>query len=214
MNLDLNVMELNRRVEKVHDYFQFMNVNKEVYYVLVAFPKKWVVPSETSDIVKIMKAETNPDSYYFYTDFSNGYGVLFNTIDEIIRQNKEIEEKFKLFNAKLGELKTLFENEDLSVLENMKFNITVSKDDLPVTECGPKEEETELIKEEVLEPSPLMENGEPAEPLRAKQEETEEPNEVVVEEPVEEKVSKKTKSKNKKNNIGLSVMDAAKKLVK
>ena len=184
------MMNLNERVKKIGTYFQFMNVSMDAYYILTSFPNKWVVPSNASDTVKIMKKDDSPDTYYFYTDFNNGYEVLFDVIDEIIRQNKEIEEKYKLFNAKLNELKTLFENEDLSSLENMEFSLSLNN----------TKSEPEVKKEE--EP-------------KAEEEKSVEPEETVAEEtPVVDEEKTKAKSKKKNKNVSSSVMNAAKNLIK
>jgi len=184
------MMDLRERIRNILDYFLFMNVNEEAFYILVKFPSKWVVPTDASDSVKIMKGDNAKDTYYFFTDFNNGYEPLFDTVDEIIRQNREIEEKYKLFNSKLSELKLLFENEDLSVLENMKFNIGATTND--------KKDET--VETEMAVETPEKE---------------EQPNEEQKEEAVEEeeKTEKKNKPKNKKNNISASIMDSAKKLI-
>lgn len=186
-------MDLRERIRNILDYFLFMNVNDDAFYILVKFPNKWVVPTDASDGIKILKGDKAKDTYYFYTDFNSGYEPLFDTVDEIIRQNREIEEKYKLFNSKLSELKLLFENEDLSVLEGMSFSI------------GDTTATTNDKKDETVESEVVFEKPEKDEQSNEEQEEE------VVEE--EEKTEKKNKPRIKKNNISASVMDSAKKLI-
>ena len=182
-------MDLNERIKNIGGYFKFMNITPEVYYILASFPEKWVVPTNANENVKIMKHDG--EGFYFYTEVVNGYEVLFDVIDEIIRQNREIEEKFKLFNSKLGELKKLFENEDLITLENMKFTIdgmeppALTTEETPVSETG------------VSNPSEIVEETQSENNEKDAVEQTEE----------------KTYGKKKKKNVGLSIMDTAKKLV-
>jgi hypothetical protein len=183
-------MDLNERIKNIGVYFKFMNITPEVYYILASFPKKWVVPANTNENVKIMKHDD--DEFYFYTELENGYDVLFDVIDEIIRQNREIEEKYKLFNSKLNELKKIFENEDLVTLENMKFTVDAME---PLTFSTKGTTVTE------------SEDGEQG------KNDDEGANDEQQENEVQEVIDEKPREKKKKNGVGPSIMEAAKKLV-
>ena len=51
----------------------------------------------------------------------DGYNVVFSCANEIIRVNKEEEEKIKLFQEKVKELEHLFKNETLEKLKEIKL---------------------------------------------------------------------------------------------
>lgn len=53
----------------------------------------------------------------------DGYNLLFVCANDIIRVNKEEEEKQKLFQSKLRELKELFDKENLDNLKHLNLNL-------------------------------------------------------------------------------------------
>lgn len=53
----------------------------------------------------------------------DGYNLLFVCANDIIRVNKEEEEKQKLFQLKLRELKELFDKENLDNLKHLNLNL-------------------------------------------------------------------------------------------
>ncbi len=60
-----------------------------------------------------------------------GYEMVFKYAKTIISTNVEEEEKLKLFNEKMGELKELFMNSPLEKLKDISFKET--EDELPAT---------------------------------------------------------------------------------
>ena len=61
----------------------------------------------------------------------DGYEMVFNYAKTIITTNVEEEEKLKLFNEKMGELKELFLKSPLDKLRDISFKET--EDELPAT---------------------------------------------------------------------------------
>lgn len=62
------------------------------------------------------------------TDDKDGYESVFNCALELIKTNKEEEEKMKLFKEKIDELQQLFINTSLDKLKELKFNNDAGKD--------------------------------------------------------------------------------------
>jgi dsRNA-specific ribonuclease len=54
----------------------------------------------------------------------DGYDTTFKCADEIIKRNLEEEEKRRLFNRKIEELKTIFESSSLEELQTLNFKDT------------------------------------------------------------------------------------------
>lgn len=60
----------------------------------------------------------------------DGYDVAFACALEIIKQNKEDEEKRVLFQKKIKELEKLFQNETLEKLKDLTFNETHEQENI------------------------------------------------------------------------------------
>ena len=52
---------------------------------------------------------------------TDGYEIVFTCAKEIVKTNKEIEEKQKLFQTKIKELEILFQQESLDKLKQLSF---------------------------------------------------------------------------------------------
>ena len=52
---------------------------------------------------------------------TDGYEIVFTCAKEIVKTNKEIEEKQKLFQTKIKELEVLFQQESLDKLKQLSF---------------------------------------------------------------------------------------------
>jgi len=81
-------------------------------------PKKdvpFVIKLQDKKLINIMVSLISPATV-------EGYEFVFNYAKAIIKTNIEEEEKLKLFNEKMGELKTLFLNSPLDKLKDISFN--------------------------------------------------------------------------------------------
>lgn len=65
-----------------------------------------------------------------------GYDIVFSAAKKIIKVNLEEEEKIKLFNQKVEELKTLFLSSPLDKLKEISFDKRLEKDGLRDTESA------------------------------------------------------------------------------
>lgn len=72
--------------------------------------------------IKVQDKNDNFTLVSFVTNSSmDGYNVLISCVNEIITKNQEEEEKSKLFEKKVSELKELFRRENLDKLKDITF---------------------------------------------------------------------------------------------
>lgn len=93
--------------------------------VSLKYPKNWKVikPDETSDI----KTFSDGGSTYYWVDDSVDISSILDLIDETIELNKDLEERVKLLQAKVDELKDIFMEEDLEKLKKIRFVFTTPR---------------------------------------------------------------------------------------
>ena len=109
------------------------SVRKLKYYLSfdIEFPDTWKLPKKfvnEEKVIENQKSNTGHRSFSFVSEFSEKLvdETIFN-IKNIIAYNKEREEKERLFQIKVDELKKMFEKENLNNLQALKFEITENK---------------------------------------------------------------------------------------
>ena len=109
------------QVRKVEDYIVFD----------VLFPSSWKVPKKYVNEDKFVNQGTTEDNLillWFVSDLSDeDIEMTKNNILGIINYNLEREEKEKLLENKINELKNIFSNESLDSLKNLKFDLKTIK---------------------------------------------------------------------------------------
>ena len=124
-------MDLKNRIEKIGDYFKSCNIAERVIYALVNFPNQWIVPDKDT-IKEMYGVEVTKDSttncFYFFTTINNGTDAVFDAVEYTVTINKAIEEKSKLFEKALNDLKEMFTNEDdINVLKTLTMSFKSKK---------------------------------------------------------------------------------------
>jgi len=108
-------------VRKLQNYFSF-DIN---------FPNTWKLPKKYVDENKVMEQDSKTPNYRFFSFVSEiqeeEIEKTSQNIQNIIKYNLEREEKEKLFEEKVNELKTIFEKQTLKSLKNLKFEIKSNK---------------------------------------------------------------------------------------
>lgn len=93
----------------------------------IDFPLSWKYPKKYIDekmVVEHKSEKSNVRSFSFATSFSEDtLDTLFNNLKKIILYNKEIEEKEKLFELKVSQLKEVFEKKPLTELVDLEFQL-------------------------------------------------------------------------------------------
>jgi hypothetical protein len=94
----------------------------------IEFPENWKLPKKYVNeerVVENGKQKEGVRNFSFVSEFNEtSVDELISNIKSIIHYNKEREEKEKLFENKVNELKKIFENQNLQNLQELKFDIT------------------------------------------------------------------------------------------
>jgi hypothetical protein len=136
--------------------FLYLNqVRKLEAYICfdMVFPNTWKIPKRYIIEDKFLNQGAVDDktiALSFISEFNEkSINTTQNNIMGIISYNLEREEKERLLNLKINELKNIFDKQSLDSLKELKFNF--DKNNL-ITEDGKKSETSELV-------SPIIEDG-------------------------------------------------------
>jgi hypothetical protein len=124
-------MSLYTEFSTLFPYLQSVRKLKNYLSFDLSIPNSWKLPKKYVDEEKIMEQDSKIDGFRlisFVTEISED-AVEQNTenIQNIIKYNLEREEKDRLFQTKVSELKTIFEKQSLGKLKNLSFEIRVDK---------------------------------------------------------------------------------------
>jgi len=111
-------------ISKYKDYFKSIRFIKNYISFDLFFPESWII-KEGEDNIEVIKSkdkEGNPLTSFVTVFEEKNVDLLERKVNGIISANLEIEEKKRLFDEKVIELKNLFQQEDLENLRNIKFN--------------------------------------------------------------------------------------------
>ena len=127
-------MSIYKEFTILFPYLQSVRKLKSYLSFDIEFPDTWKLPKKfvnEEKVIENQKSNTGHRSFSFVSEFSEKLvdETIFN-IKNIIAYNKEREEKERLFQIKVDELKKMFEKENLNNLQALKFEITENKIEL------------------------------------------------------------------------------------
>lgn len=113
-------------IKSIRPYFHSLREVQENVSLDIKLPLTWryenIVKPYRSIAVKVQdKNEKFTLLSLISVATQDGYDVVFACASEIIKLNKEEEEKRRLFQAKVKELETLFQKESLDKLRDINF---------------------------------------------------------------------------------------------
>jgi hypothetical protein len=119
--------------EQIGEIFpNLISIRKLENYISVdvKFPNTWKLPKKYVDEKTIIEQKSNEPEFRFFS-FATLFekepiDVLFSNLKNIIKYNKEREEKERLFEDKVKELKYFFEKSNLNDLKALEFQIKQS----------------------------------------------------------------------------------------
>lgn len=101
----------------------------------ISFPKNWSLPKKyvnEDSVVENESEDTNMRFFSFVAQFDEeSLNKVSISIQNVIKYNLEREEKQKLFQDKVTELKQLFEGQSLEDLKNLVFELEKTKINKP-----------------------------------------------------------------------------------
>jgi hypothetical protein len=124
-------MSLYKEFSTLFPYLQSVRKIQEYLSFDVSFPNTWKLPKKFVDETKVMEQESkvpNQRMFSFVSEIDEpSVGKTSENIQNIIKYNLEREEKEKLFEQKVAELKVIFERQSLSELKNLSFEFKKTK---------------------------------------------------------------------------------------
>lgn len=146
-------MSIFNEIEPIFLYLKQMRKLETYICFDMIFPNTWKIPKRFIIEDKFLNQGTIDDNSIGLSFISEFNELSINTTQSnilgIINFNLEREEKERLLNLKINELKTIFDKQSLDSLKELKFNF--DKNNL-IIENGKKSETTELV-------SPIIEDG-------------------------------------------------------
>jgi hypothetical protein len=119
-------MSLYNEIEKIIEYTNSIRKLEKYLSFDLVFPNTWSILKSQIDETKTVfyKNDEKGKSVSFLSEISEeSISETIGRIEKVIGYNKEKEEKQRLFNEKVSELKNLFEKEGLDGLKSLKFDI-------------------------------------------------------------------------------------------
>ena len=124
-------MSIYKEFNDLYPYIQSVRKLKNYLSFDMSFPRTWKLPKKYVKEDSVIENESSDKSYRLISFVSQFEEESINNIAEniknIIKYNKELEAKEKLFNDKVNELKSLFEKQNLQSLNELKFEISPKK---------------------------------------------------------------------------------------
>jgi hypothetical protein len=120
-------MSLYKDISQLYPYIISIRKLKTYLSFDIGFPNTWKLPKKyvpENSAVEIESSQPNERAISFVSEF-NEESVDKTTLNivRIIQYNKEREEKERLLQDKVNELKNIFEKQDLTTLKSLQFNL-------------------------------------------------------------------------------------------
>jgi hypothetical protein len=120
-------MSLYKEFSTLFPYLQSVRKIKNYLSFDISFPTNWKLPKKYVDENKIVEQQSqiNNERLFSYVCEITEEDTerVYNNIKNIIKYNLDREEKEKLFELKVDELKKIFEKQNLEKLKGLSFEI-------------------------------------------------------------------------------------------
>lgn len=127
-------MSLFEEFSILFPYLQSVRKLKNYLSFDIEFPDTWKLPKKYVNEKSVIENEKTKQGYRFFSfvaEFNEtATNQLTDSIKNVIAYNKEREEKDRLFQNKVNELKAIFEKQNLNSLQALKFDINEPKIEL------------------------------------------------------------------------------------
>lgn len=124
-------MTFYQELAVIHPYLQSVRKLKNYLSIDVNFPTTWKLPKKyvpDNSVVENESTLKDHRCFSFVSAFEEKLveEMLIN-LNGVIKYNKEREEKERLFESKVTELKQIFDKQNLENLKNLSFELTEKK---------------------------------------------------------------------------------------
>jgi hypothetical protein len=121
-------MSLYKEFSTLFPYLQSVRKIQNYLSFDISFPTTWKLPKKYVDEKKIMEQESqikNERLFSYVSEITEeDIEAVYNNLKNIIKYNLEREEKDRLFESKVEELKKIFEKQNLEKLKALQFEIS------------------------------------------------------------------------------------------
>jgi hypothetical protein len=144
-------MSLYQEFSALLPYLQSIRKLKNYLSFDVSFPNTWKIPKKFVEEDKIMEQQSqiaNERLFSYVTEINeDAVQMAQSNITNIIKHNLEREEKERLFETKVDELKKLFEKQNLEKLKGLYFDISEPTQKLKLEDDNDEQiSTTELVR--------------------------------------------------------------------
>ena len=120
-------MSLYKEFSSLLPYLQSVRKLEEYLSFDVSFPNSWKLPKKYVDEEKVMEQSSKIADHRFFSFVSEiseeNMELIGSNLRNIIQYNLELEEKERLFQNKVSELKSIFEKQNLTNLKDLSFEM-------------------------------------------------------------------------------------------
>lgn len=127
-------MKILERINRLGELFNSIRITKDIMYINVNFPDKWVIPTNLPSYFSGIKRVEKEGYQCFCAEPTYDVDILFDVVDYIVKFNDEIEKKLALYSIALKNLKQLFNQEGLEKLSTLQFVFAEANDDMEKSE--------------------------------------------------------------------------------
>lgn len=124
-------MSLYKEFSTLLPYIQSVRKIKTYLSFDISFPKTWKLPKKYVQEDKVMEqtATISEERLFSFVCEITEESIenTYNNLQSIIKYNLEREEKERLFESKVNELKEIFEKQNLKMLKSLKFEVKNNK---------------------------------------------------------------------------------------
>ena len=124
-------MSIYNEFNELYPYIQSIRKLKTYLSFDMSFPKDWKLPKKyvpQDNVIENKSTDPAIRLISFGVEFSeDSVNTIVDNIKNLIKYNREIEEKEQLFSLKVQELKTIFEKQNLIALQDLKFDLESNK---------------------------------------------------------------------------------------
>jgi hypothetical protein len=143
-------MSLYKEFSELLPYIQSVRKIEKYLSFDISFPTSWKLPKKYVQEDKVMEQENKiagNRTFSFVAEINESdVEQVTENLQNIIKYNLEREEKDRLFQNKVDELKSIFEKQNLESLQNLKFDLKGK----PITKLKLDDNEEELTTTRVV----------------------------------------------------------------
>jgi hypothetical protein len=124
-------MTFYQELSVIYPYIQSVRKLKNYLSIDVNFPTTWKLPKKYVPENSVVENESTVKDHRCFSFVSvfeeKTVDEMLINLNGVIKYNKEREEKERLFESKVSELKQIFDKQNLENLKNLSFELTEKK---------------------------------------------------------------------------------------